>query len=59
MSYFQHLKAVMVTLVRNAMAKNIEYLIDKGTRQKKSVENSPLGSGPKKKNWKKHGLKWL
>ena len=28
MSYFQHLKAVMVTLVLNAMAKNIEYLTD-------------------------------
>ena len=45
MSYFHHLKAVMVTLVRNAMAKNIEYLIDKGTRPKKSVENSTLGGG--------------
>ena len=36
----------MVTLVRNAMAKNIEYLIDKGTCQKKSVENSKANSIP-------------
>ena len=37
MSYFQHLKAVMVTLVRNAMAKNIEYLIDKEKKIKKNM----------------------